>query len=740
MALVVADRVQETTTTTGTGTYTLAGAKDGFQSFAAIGNSNTTYYACTDGTDYEVGIGTFTLSGTTLARTTIIESSNSDAAVNWGAGSKDIFVTSPADKTLLVGRNLYADNPSNPTAPNASASNSVAIGKSSVSGGGSSIAIGASASSGGNLSSALGFNATVGSSGSYSAAIGQAYSNGSDAFAAAIASNSSSYGATGANSVAMGQQAKATGIGSVALGYGGPLASGTVSFAAQRGQATGNGSIAMGHFNSYGLPTASGLGAIVIGDGSTGSATRSVVLGNDNTSSHNDAVVIGSGASSSAADEITLGHTDQTVRISSSYTLPTSDGTNGQVLTTDGAGAVTFADAAGADLYTANPSSATDPSATGANAIAIGSNAGSTGTNGIAIGTGADVLNSRSDAIAIGTNAGANGNDSIAIGEDAATSSGTTAAIAIGRASDARGPYSIAIGYTADAGTSSTRSTSIGYLAKSSGDDAVALGYSYVDEAGGFAAVIGNNTSTYGAQGANGVAIGLQAKTLGAQGLALGAYSQAAQTEAVALGGGYAQGVKSISIGSSSHATSTYGCAVGYDTTAVGSALALGTQANAQQGYSVAIHRGKSEVQGKIAFSGIFFSAIGDAQGGSFVLVADTTDATATVLTGNNGTASSTNQIVAASDTCIMFSGTIVAMQNGAQDQGGWEIKGLLKNDGGTTTLVSSNIQTFADGNGWTVALSADNTNNALAITCTGEAAHNIRWVANISTSEVTYA
>lgn len=101
MALVVADRVQETTPTTGTGTYTLAGAKDGFQSFAAVGDGNTTYYACTDGTDYEVGIGTYTASGTTLARTTIIESSNSDAAVSWSAGDKDIFVTLPASKAVI---------------------------------------------------------------------------------------------------------------------------------------------------------------------------------------------------------------------------------------------------------------------------------------------------------------------------------------------------------------------------------------------------------------------------------------------------------------------------------------------------------------------------------------------------------------------------------------------------------------------------------------------------------------
>ena len=101
MALIVADRVKETTTTTGTSTYTLAGAVDGFQSFAAVGNRNTTYYACTDGTDYEVGVGSYTASGTTLTRVSIIESSNSDQAVDWVSGEKEIFVTVPADKFLV---------------------------------------------------------------------------------------------------------------------------------------------------------------------------------------------------------------------------------------------------------------------------------------------------------------------------------------------------------------------------------------------------------------------------------------------------------------------------------------------------------------------------------------------------------------------------------------------------------------------------------------------------------------
>src|SRR6056300_1542227 len=99
MALVVKDRVRETTTTTGTGTVTLAGAVTGFQSFSAIGDGNTTYYTITDGTDWEVGIGTYTASGTTLSRDTILESSNSGAAITL-AGTSNVFVTYPAEKSI----------------------------------------------------------------------------------------------------------------------------------------------------------------------------------------------------------------------------------------------------------------------------------------------------------------------------------------------------------------------------------------------------------------------------------------------------------------------------------------------------------------------------------------------------------------------------------------------------------------------------------------------------------------
>ena len=100
MALIVKDRVKETTTTTGTGTVTLAGASAGFQSFAAIGDGNTTYYAITSGNDYEVGLGTYTASILTLSRDTVLESSNSGNLI-FLSSTSDVFCTYPAEKAVV---------------------------------------------------------------------------------------------------------------------------------------------------------------------------------------------------------------------------------------------------------------------------------------------------------------------------------------------------------------------------------------------------------------------------------------------------------------------------------------------------------------------------------------------------------------------------------------------------------------------------------------------------------------
>ena len=101
MALVVYDRVQETTTTSGTGSVTLLGAVSGFQSFAVVGNGNTTYYTITDGPAWEVGIGTYSTSGPTLARTTVLSNSNGNTTpINLSGGLAQVFVTYTAEKSV----------------------------------------------------------------------------------------------------------------------------------------------------------------------------------------------------------------------------------------------------------------------------------------------------------------------------------------------------------------------------------------------------------------------------------------------------------------------------------------------------------------------------------------------------------------------------------------------------------------------------------------------------------------
>lgn len=110
MPLVVKDRVKETTTTTGTGTVTLLGAATGYQSFSAIGNGNTTYYTISSngGSEWEVGIGTYTSAGTTLSRDTVLSSSNGGSLVSFSAGTKDVYVVYPASKATYqdAGQNV----------------------------------------------------------------------------------------------------------------------------------------------------------------------------------------------------------------------------------------------------------------------------------------------------------------------------------------------------------------------------------------------------------------------------------------------------------------------------------------------------------------------------------------------------------------------------------------------------------------------------------------------------------
>ena len=254
----------------------------------------------------------------------------------------------------------------------------------------------------------------------------------------------------------------------------------------------------------------------------------------------------------------------------------------------------------------------------------------------------------------------------------------------------------------------------IGDSAIASGSQAVALSLSRASGSKSFAAGIGDNSTSYGASSNNTVAIGGEAKA----------------------NSGY-----STAIGYGSSATGGYSLAMAGGTASGGFSLAIGQQCTASAEKSIAIGwRMTSNIIGKFAVATNRFAGNGDNCSASYRLQAATTNATATVMTTNQSSASSNNQIVAASDTAISFLGTITAIQNGAQAYASWKIEGLLVNDGGTTTLANSAITVIQNASNWGMALSADNTNNALAVTCTGEASHNIRWMSNIQTSEVTYS
>ena len=102
MPLVLKDRVKVTSTSEGTGAFVLGAAADGFQDFAVIGDGNDTYYTIADGTDYEVGIGSFTASTGALSRDVVLDSSNGGSLVDFAVGDKDVFVTYPAEKSSVT--------------------------------------------------------------------------------------------------------------------------------------------------------------------------------------------------------------------------------------------------------------------------------------------------------------------------------------------------------------------------------------------------------------------------------------------------------------------------------------------------------------------------------------------------------------------------------------------------------------------------------------------------------------
>ena len=358
--------------------------------------------------------------------------------------------------------------------------------------------------------------------------------------------------------------------------------------------------------------------------------------------------------------------------------------------------AVVYVSAAAADippvleLYAENPVTPTAPSATGTNAVAIGSGSTATTTGSFAAGFSSD----------------ATGNYGTAIGRNAAASGSTS--VAVGYNSAASGTYSVAIGGFNVSATGSS-ATAIGNNSGSAGSQAVtgsgamALGGSYASGTDSFAAAIANNTATYGATGANSVAIGRVTKATNSFALALG-------------NGAIASNSRSISICEEGTSSGSYSVVIG------------GYQPN------------DFGINGRFVMGSVFGSTV---QSSSFRLKVNTTDATSSVLRTNNSAASTTNQVILPNNSAYAFHGTIVARQQASTGTAcaAWKIEGLIRREGsaGTTVLVNSATTVLDNTPAWGMTLSADTTNGGLKIEVTGAAATNIRWVATINTSEVTY-
>jgi len=316
----------------------------------------------------------------------------------------------------------------------------------------------------------------------------------------------------------------------------------------------------------------------------------------------------------------------------------------------------------------------------------------------------------------------------------ASTGSGS---LAIGYSANATAGFSTAIG-TNSAGDGSKTVTGAG---------AMALGGSYASGTDSFAAAGADITGTYGALNTSAIAIGPTSKASGNKSIGIGYLAAATGSATIAIGGSVYGAAAStsyaIAIGDGCTTPSIAGVTLGWNNALTVNAIGSVALGNENQ---------TNDIAGKVTYGATTTPGSGVPAGrprwGNQVVFAQTTDATATVLTTAASSGSSTvahsTIIGIENNTAYTFSIMVVARQSatGGTASAAWKIEGLIRREGtaASTTLVNYITTVISNVPGWTIAVSADTTNGGLAITATGAAATNIRWVATAQTSEVTYA
>jgi len=799
MAFILIDRAQETATANTTVSFTLSGAMTSYQSFGAIGTGNTTYYGATDGTNWEVGLGTYTTSPNTLTRTTILSSSNSGSAVTF-SGTVTVWCDYPA------GKQISSDY------PNALGVVTPAAGTFTTITGQTEVLKG----TGQNLYLQSNSFTTTWTNQFVSSTVGQ-----TDPFGGSLGWTVLADGSTNGHGLIQSLN-PISGLTYTQSWY---LKKGTNNYVQLR-----FGSAAGGQYANFDL-NAGTAGTVGAGTGATPtSAITSIGNGwyrctitavSVATAAASCGIYIVSSASAVGAEtnslttsvlaygaQLEIGSVTNTyvpTTTTAVYGTPTLSfsGVAGLGLQSDGSLYVSPA-GTGALQAQATTSSSVGGNARGANAVdwqtsrtsagqvaagpqsVIGgglnnqSNSGFStiagGSNNLVASTGASILGGKSNQSSQDYSVSVAGQSNIAGGYfnfigGGYTNSGTSSSTVTTQAAATNGVTS---GSTAVTLAASNASIKVGQLITGTG----IVSYTYVAAISGTSLTLSQNANATGTPtlsfytphgvvvgGGNNQATGSysfiggggDAGTAANRNTASGDWSfvgggikNTASGASSFVGGGGTNGVGFVGGNTASGSASFIGSGYANQASAESSVIAGGDN-NIANGYNSAIlggrhgtARGLGSVQVFPACYDPVSNSSGVSQASLLILGRQTTDATPTVLTSNSSAASTTNQVILPNNSAYFFRGEVISGVTGGGDTKGWTIEGVIKRGAGvgTTTLVGSTVTSlYADVGAatWTIALAADTTNGGLKVTFTGQASTTIRTVAQIRTTEMTY-